>query len=75
MNTNSYPGESYGSRFAESIETGARVIEAEIRYAVAYADAVVVPKVRRESASAMRLLAGHLERFAEALNADRQPGL
>jgi hypothetical protein len=44
------------------------VVEAELRHAVAYIDAEVVPKVRRESAGALRLLAGHLERLADKLD-------
>ncbi len=51
-------------------------VEAELHDAVGYVDRVVVPEVRREAGSAARLLAGHLERLADRLQAaDRKPGL
>jgi len=63
-----YSSGSFGSRFADSFESTMDVVEAELRHAVAYIDAEVVPKVRRESAGALRLLAGHLERLADKLD-------
>jgi hypothetical protein len=50
--------------------------EAEFHDVAAYVDLVLVPEVRREAASAARLLAGHLDRLADRLQAaDRKPGL
>jgi hypothetical protein len=43
--------------------------EAEFQDVVTYLDRVVVPEVRREAGSAARLLAGHLERLADRLQA------
>jgi len=51
-------------------------VEAELKDVVGYVDRVVVPEVRREAGSAARLVAGHLDRFADRLQAaDRKPGL
>jgi hypothetical protein len=75
MTTYSYSEGSFGSRFAESVEAVVDVVEAEVRHAVAYLDAEVVPQVRRESAGAMRHLAGHLERLAKVLDPERKQGL
>jgi hypothetical protein len=51
-------------------------LEAEFQDVAGYMDRVVVPEVRREAASAARLLAGHLDRLADRLQAaDRKPGL
>ena len=50
--------------------------EAEFHDVVGYMDRVVVPEVRREAASAARLLASHLDRLADRLQAaDRKPEL
>jgi len=51
-------------------------VESELHDVVGYVDRVVVPEVRREAGSAARLLAGHLDRLADRLQAaDRKPGL
>ncbi len=41
---------------------------AEVRHAVGYVDAVVIPEVRREAAVGARTLARYLDRFAEKLD-------
>ena len=51
-------------------------VETELGTAVNYVDRVVVPEVRHEAGSAARLIAGHLDRLADRLQAaDRKPGL
>ncbi len=70
MNAYASPGET----FARSIEDLVENVEVEVRHAVAYIDAVVVPQVRKESSTALRHLAGHLERLANNLhNAEPAP--
>jgi hypothetical protein len=43
-------------------------VREELRYAVNYVDSVVVPEIRRESATAMRATAIHLEQWADKLD-------
>jgi hypothetical protein len=57
-----------GEQICDTIESALGVAEAEIRHAVAYVDAVVVPEVRRESGAALTKLATHIERLGAALN-------
>jgi hypothetical protein len=64
MNAYASPGEG----FARCIEDVVERVEGEVRHAVAYVDAVIVPEFRKESSAAMRLLAGHLERWADSLH-------
>ena len=59
---------SSGDNFARSIEHLMETVEVEVRHAVAYVDAVVVPQVRKESSTALRLLAKHMERLADSLH-------
>jgi hypothetical protein len=54
----------FGRRFEDLMES----VEAEIRQAVSYVDRVIVPEVRRETGGAARVLAVHLERFADRLD-------
>ncbi len=61
-------GEGFSGRTAERIEEWMDTVATELRQAVNYVDRVVVPEVRRESASGMRVLARHLERWAESLD-------
>ncbi len=61
------------SNFARSIENAIDQAHAEIRHAVAYADRVIVPQVRRESSAALRSLASHLERLADSLHRNETP--
>jgi hypothetical protein len=68
MSAYASPDSQFGRRFEDLMES----VEAEIRHAVTYVDRVVVPEVRRETGSAARVLAGHLERLADRLH-PRQP--
>ena len=56
--------DSFGRRFEEMMEG----FHTEIRNAVAFVDAVVIPEVRRESGSAMRTAAIHIEKLADKLD-------
>ncbi len=62
---------SSGEGFAHCIEDAIETIELEVRHAVAYVDKVVIPQVRKESSSALRHLAGHLERLADSLQGNQ----
>lgn len=55
-------------RFSRCVEEFMENAGAEIRQAAAYVDRVIVPEVRRETGSAARILAGHLERLADRLH-------
>ena len=56
------PGASgVGQRIEEAIE----LIEMELRHAIAYVNDAVVPQVRRESISAMRVAADTLRNLAD----------
>ena len=55
-------------RFGRAVEELMDSIQAEMRQAVDYVDRVVVPEVRRETGSAARFLAVHLERLADRLH-------
>ena len=59
-----------GDTFARSVEQMIETVELEVRHAVAYVDAVIVPQVRKESSSALRLLAKHMERLADSLQGE-----
>ena len=59
---------SSGSNFARSVEDVVESIREEIQHSVDYVDAVVIPQVRKEAGAALRLLAGHLERWADSLH-------
>ena len=59
---------SPGQNFARCLEDIIDHMDIEIRHAVAYLDAEVVPRVRRESSMALRTLVGHLERLADSLH-------
>jgi hypothetical protein len=54
--------------FSRRVEEFMDTVSTEVRHAAAYVDAVVIPEVRRESGSALRLLAGQLERLADKLH-------
>jgi len=56
------------SATADQVEDWIHTVANEINEAVAYVDRVVVPEVRRESASAMRSLAAQLEAWADKLD-------
>ncbi|HEX4320964.1 MAG TPA: hypothetical protein VHZ52_08680 [Acidobacteriaceae bacterium] len=55
-------------RFSRCVEEFVENAGAEIRQAAAYVDRVIVPEARRETGSAARILAGHLERLADRLH-------
>ena len=75
-----YASPNYGSgRFSDCVEDLMDRASAEIRHAVGYIDAVVIPEVRRETAVGARALARYLDRLAEKLDsasnaAQQQPG-
>jgi hypothetical protein len=66
MTAYAYPPESFSRRLEEMMD----FVQDEIQGVVAYADAVIVPKVRRESSGALRTLARHMEQFADSLDPD-----
>ena len=55
------PGARVGQRIDEAIE----LIEMELRHAIAYVNDAVIPLVRRESISAMRVAADTLRNLAD----------
>jgi hypothetical protein len=57
------PGPEFGSRLDEAL----RRIETELRHAVDFMNDAVVPKVRKESITAMRNLAETLRGLADRL--------
>jgi hypothetical protein len=57
-----------GRRIEEAVE----LIEMELRHAVAYVNEAVVPQVRRESITAMRMLSDTLRNLADRM--DRNVG-
>ena len=66
MNAYASSNEDFNRRMEDIFSS----IRAEFRHAVNYVDKVVVPEVRRESGSAMRTVAVHLERWADKLDPD-----
>jgi hypothetical protein len=58
------PGPSVGQRIEEAIE----LIEMELRHAVAYVNAAVIPQVRQESIKAMRNLSDTLRGLADKMD-------
>ena len=63
---------SSGPNFARCLEDLVENIHDEVRSAVDYVDSTVVPEVRKETSAALRLLASHLERWAESLHGSVQ---
>lgn len=72
MNAYSSSGYSSGPNFARSVEDILESIHDEIQHAVDYVDATVIPQARKETSAALRLLAAHLERWAESLHGSVQ---
>jgi hypothetical protein len=68
MTAYTYPPDNFSRRLEEMMD----FVHDEIQGAVAYADAVIVPKIRRESSEALRTIARHMERFADSLDPDLQ---
>ena len=66
---------SPNSTFARDLEEMMDNAAAEFRQAVHYVDTKVVPQVRRESSIALRLVAGHLVRLADALHVPENSNL
>jgi len=66
------------SAFSDFVEDFMDRAGEEIRHAVGYVDAVVIPEVRRETAVGARSLARYLDRLAEKLDRSnpvaQQPG-
>lgn len=58
------PGPSVGQRIEEAIE----LIEMELRHAVSYVNAAVIPQVRQESIKAMRNLSDSLRGLADKMD-------
>ncbi len=76
MSTNYPPG--WGARgVGQRIEEAIELIEIELRHAIAYVNDAVIPQVRRESISAMRVAADTLrnlaDRFEQSSRAGGQP--
>jgi hypothetical protein len=67
MNAYASPNDR-SDRFGPRLQALFESIEVEAREAVAYIDRVIVPEVRRETAGASRVLAGHLVRLADRLH-------
>lgn len=65
-NTPGYGPRTVGQRIDEAIE----LIEMELRHAITYVNDAVIPQVRRESITAMRMTADTLRELADRF--DRQ---
>jgi hypothetical protein len=64
MGANYNPGPGAG-RVGQRIEEAMELIEMELRHAIAYVNDAVIPQVRRESISAMRVAADTLRNLAD----------
>jgi len=64
MSTN-YPPGWRGPGVGERIEEAIELIEMELRHAIAYVNDAVIPQVRKESISAMRVAADTLRSLAD----------
>jgi hypothetical protein len=72
MSTNSPPG--WGARgVGQRIEEAVELIEIELRHAIAYMNDAVIPQVRRESISAMRIAADTLRNLADRFEKQGNP--
>jgi hypothetical protein len=60
---------SVGRRLEEAVE----LIEMELRHAIAYVNDAVVPQVRSESISAMRIMSDKLRALADRLDQNQGP--
>jgi hypothetical protein len=63
------PPSDIGSRIEEAVE----LIEMELRHAIAYVNAAVVPQVRSESISALRKVSDKLRELADRFEQERGP--
>jgi hypothetical protein len=72
-NTNAPNGPGYGPRtVGQRIDEAIELIEMELRHAITYVNDAVIPQVRRESITAMRMTADTLRELADRF--DRQGG-
>ena len=69
---NSYPPPGPGGVGAR-IEEAVELIEMELRHAVAYVNDAVVPQVRKESITALRIVAGKLRDLADRFEQNTGP--
>jgi hypothetical protein len=67
MSTYPPPGPGVGG-VGQRIEEAMELIEMELRHAVAYVNANIVPQVRAESITAMRTVADKLKNLADRLD-------
>jgi hypothetical protein len=65
----------YADNFSRQFEEFMNGVSAEMHHAAAYVDAVVIPEVRRETGSALRTAAIHLDRWADKLDPNGKRGL
>ena len=63
------PPGGVGSRIEEAVE----LIEMELRHAIAYVNAAVIPQVRSESISALRTVANKLQELADRFEQPKGP--
>jgi hypothetical protein len=63
------PPDGFGSRIEEAVE----LIEMELRHAIAYVNAAVVPQVRKESITALRTVSDKLRELADRFEQNRGP--
>lgn len=61
--------------FSRRVEDWMDAATHELRHAARYVDTLVVPEVRREAGGALRLLAGHMESWADKLDPAGKRGL
>jgi hypothetical protein len=71
MNAYASSAENFSRQFEEFMAG----VSGEVRHAVHYVDAVIVPEIRRESGSALRTMAVHLDRWADKLDPNGKRGL
>ena len=71
MNAYANPGQNFNRTVEDIFEK----VEAETRQAAAYFDRVIVPQIRHESGSALRLLASHMVRLADHIDPAGKQGL
>jgi len=72
-----YPPPGPGPGFSTRIEEAVELIEMELRHAIGYVNDAVIPKVRKESITAMRGLSDTLRNLADKIerrqDADQSP--
>jgi hypothetical protein len=73
MSTN-YPPGWRGPGVGERIEEAIELIEMELRHAIAYVNDAVIPQVRKESISAMRVAAETLRNLADRVEQGGRAG-